>query len=137
MQQHRFHPGRTQARQLSARVSPAFFVGIQRKLLDLRTANGGVQVVVQTAALRQAEKGFSQMLKLTGPQGFGAAAAFVATAEQPVEVFFDKPRSGTHGAGVAEQEQNSGAGLDNAPRDGLQQAIKQLDRRCFIAMDAG
>lgn len=40
LQQHRFHPGRTQARQLFARVATALLEGIQRKLLDLRPSNG-------------------------------------------------------------------------------------------------
>ena len=77
------------------------------------------------------------MFKLARTQGFGATAAFVTAVEQPVQVFLDKTCASTHGAGVAEQEQNSRTGLDNTPCNGLQQAIKQLDRRCFIAMDAG
>ncbi len=114
-----------------------FFIGVKRKLLDLRTANGGVQIVVKASTFGEAEKCFGQMFKLARAQGLGAAAVFVTSVEQPVQILFDKPRAGAHGARVAKQEQDSGPGLDVAAGNVIQQAIEQLDRRCFITVDAG
>src|SRR5207253_5762769 len=84
-----------------------FLPGIQRELLDLRAADRGVQIVVQTAAIRQVEEARCQTLQLASAQGFRTTRQFVTAVEQPVDVLVDKTLAVTHGVGVAEQEQNA------------------------------
>src|SRR3990167_9640039 len=111
------------------------FGGIQRELLDFRTPNRGGQVVMQAAAIRQAEETRRQSLQFTGAQGFGAAGLFVTAVEQPIDVLLDETLAFANRFRVAKQEQNACARLQVATRDVMQQAIEQLDRRCFVAMD--
>ena len=92
---------------------------------------------MQTGALGGIEKRLGQVLKLAGTQGFWPAAAFMAAVKQTIEVFFDKPCARAHGARVAEQKQNACSRLDLTASNGMDQAIEQFDRRCFIAVDAG
>ena len=112
-----------------------FLPRVQGELLDFRTTNGGEQVVVQTLAIRQAEETRRQPLKLTSAQCFRAAALFVTTVEQPIDVLLDETLAFANRFGVAEQEQNTCARLQVAAGNVVQQAIEQLDRRCFVAMD--
>ena len=92
---------------------------------------------MQALAIRQAEETGRQPLQFTGAQGFGAAALFVTAVEQPIDVLLDETLALANRFGVAEQEQNTCARLQVAAGDVMQQAIEQLDRRCFVAMDAG
>ena len=78
-----------------------------------------------------------QSLKLAGAQGFGTAGLFVTAIEQPIDVLLDETLAFANGFRVTEQKQNTGARLDIAASNVVQQAIEQLDRRCFVAMDPG
>ena len=91
---------------------------------------------MQPRAIRRIEERLRQMLQLTGTQSFRATAAFMATVKQSIEVFFDKTRPGTHGTRITEQEKNARTRLYFCACNALQQAIKQLDRRCFVTVDA-
>jgi len=61
----------------------------------------------------------------------------VTAVEQPVDVQFEVTLAAAHGLGVAEQEQNTGAGFDLPTGDAMQQAVEQFDRRGLVAVDAG
>src|SRR5690606_24796723 len=89
VQQHRFDPGGTQARQLTLAARAAGLEWVEGELLDFRSANGSVQVVMQPAALRLAEEGRGQMLQLTGTQRLGAAVLIMAAVEQAIDVVLD------------------------------------------------
>ncbi len=114
-----------------------FFPRVEGELLDLRAADGGVQVVMQATAFWPAEETGGQSLQLAGPQRLGAAAQLVAAIEQAVDVLFDETLTAPDGLGVAEQEQNACPRLQMATGDVMQQAVEQLDRRGFIAVDTG
>src|SRR5438067_13483328 len=110
---------------------------VQGELLDFRAANRSVQVVVQPVTARDAEEARRQAFELAGTQRFAAPAVLVTAVEQAIDVLLDVTLSTAHRFRVAEKKQNTGPRLEFAPGNGVNQRIEQLDRRSFIAMDAG
>ncbi|MNH17581.1 hypothetical protein D3C79_772620 [compost metagenome] len=135
MQQHSLHACRTQARQLATRMLATFLERIQCKLFDLRTANGGVQIVVQPGTPGHTEKGGGQTLQLASAQGFRTTGELMPTIEQTVDVLLQITLALADRLGVAKQEQNPRPRLDLALGDAMQQLVEQLDGGGFVTVD--
>src|SRR5690606_18324508 len=113
-------------RQFTARMRAPLSPGIERELLDLRTTDGRVQVVMQagtTAVL--AEEGGAQVLQVTGTNRLETTGLLVPAVEQTVEILLDVTFAAAHGLGVAEQKQNARRGMQLMACDATQQAIQQ------------
>ncbi|MNF81203.1 hypothetical protein D3C84_634640 [compost metagenome] len=136
MQQHSLHPGRMQARQFTTRMLTTFLERIQGELLDLRTANRGMQIVVQPGTPGHTEKGGGQTLQLASAQGFRTTGELMPTIEQTVDVLLQITLALADRLGVAKQEQNPRPRFEIAAGNVVQQPIEQLDRCGFVAMDA-
>ena len=126
-----------QARQLRAGVLAALAPGVEGELLDLRTADRRVQVVVQALAAVAGEEGRGQAFQFGSAQGLAAAAVLVAAAEQAVDVLFQVAFAAAHGFRVAEQEQQARRRLQLAAGDALDEAVEQFDGRRLVAVDTG
>src|SRR3546814_3234109 len=84
-----------------------FLPRIQGELLDLRTPDSGVQVVMQATALRHAAEAGGQPLQFASPQRLGAAAQLMTTLEQAVDVLPDNTLPVADGLGIAEHKPNA------------------------------